>query len=262
MNAANYSISLAQLQERVASQQGYSLIPSQWSPNQAAAIKDIVDSGVARVYFPPPIDGKEIAVEWSFLRPEATLDLPQGSQQITMPEDFGYFVGDLCLATKPQVTSPWRIEWRNEGQIRHMYQITPGFIGPPRYACQIPLKGTGATEGQQYALLLYPIADQEYTITCVYSVAPEKLSGAFPYAYGGPQHRELYIESCLAVAEQRFDDMEGVHTAMFKQLLMAAISIDNRSKPQILGYNGNRNQRWYNKHLFAGAATYMGNSFN
>ena len=53
---------------------------------------------------------------------------------------------------------------------------------------------------------------------------PDYLSTPFPYAYGGAEHAETILESCLAVAELRLDDMAGPHNQQFMARLAASIS--------------------------------------
>ena len=49
---------------------------------------------------------------------------------------------------------------------------------------------------------------------------------------------EVYLESCLSIAEQRLNDDAGIHTEKFKVLLQAAIANDAASHaPHTLGYN-------------------------
>ena len=49
---------------------------------------------------------------------------------------------------------------------------------------------------------------------------------------------ELYIESCLAVAEQRINEQVGLHTQQYHMLLADAILRDSKRGPQILGQMG------------------------
>jgi hypothetical protein len=83
----------------------------------------------------------------------------------------------------------------------------------------------------------WPISDQTYTLTFAYYLNPDYLSGAFPFAYGGAQHAETLLESCLAIAEKILDDAATVHAAEFEKRLAVSMDLDRRTKPQNLGYN-------------------------
>jgi hypothetical protein len=160
---------------------------------------------------------------------------------------------------------PWLIQWRNEGALREMYAATPTMTGPPMLAALSPLKGTTGIAGQRFILHMFPAADQNYTLQAQYYINPDYLSGAFPFAYGGAPHAETILESCLAIAEQRRDDAMTVHTAKFKERLLASISMDRRLKPQKLGLNRDESdtRQWQRSdvHWWAPAATYNGTSF-
>ena len=266
---SSLSLQYQQLKAEVAETLGYGRGPdfndSVWNAAQIVDIDFCVASGLRCFYFPPGID-QDGSYDWSFLTPTVTLDLPAGTDIIPMPDDFGGFDGDVTLLTTGSNAMPWKIQWRNEAALRQMYAVTPTETGPPMFCAELPLKGTTGTQGQRWDMMLFPLADQDYTIQFAYYINPDYLSGAFPYAYGGAPHAETILESCLAIAEQRRDDAMSVHTAKFKERLQASISMDRRNKPQKLGRNRDRSDDigWNREdiHYAAGAATYNGNSFS
>lgn len=265
MSCASFAIMYDDLRVIIATHQGYSRIPAEWNSNQAYVVKDIVDSGIAQVYFPPPVNGEKVAPDWTFLKPESTITLLSGNSTLRLPDDFGSFAGPLTLQPNSSVQATWIIEWTNEGKLRQMQQESVTSTGPPRYACEIPLKEMSDPQGQRKAVMVFPTPDQNYTLQCVYSINPDRITGATPYCYGGPQYRELYIESCLAIAEQRFDDtLDGPHTAKFNMMLMGAVSADNKNRPQKLGYNGHveRGRRRFRQHSGQGQLLYNGQPFS
>lgn len=264
------SIQFSELQARVGSFMGWGRGAAYNDPaftnDQQFQIDGIVGSGLRNFYYPSSVDGQPSSYDWSFLHPTATALLPVAAQTVTLPDDFGGFEDKINLLTTTATAQPWDIQWRNEGLIRQMYAETPQMSGPPMYACQTPLKGTTGTQGQRWILLIFPAADQIYTLQFQYWINPDYLSGAFPFAYGGTQHSETILESCLAVAEVRLDDAMSVHTAKFKERLQASISVDRRNKPQKIGYNRDRSDQpsmtRQDVHWWAPAATYGGGSFN
>lgn len=240
MSGASFAITLEELRIIVASDRGYGLDPADWNERQTFVIDQVVTSAVAQVYFPPPVKGERLAPDWTFLKPITEVGLASGSQRIKMPADFGSVDGPIAVKTTATTSMPWWIEWRNENWILGLYQGAPALTGPPKFAAETVLRDHGAPVGQRRGLLIFPIADQDYVLQIKYSINPDRLSGACPYAYGGAQYRELYVASVYAVAEQQFDGVMGTATQKFDQMLLAAISQDNKNRPQKLGYNANR----------------------
>lgn len=238
---SSFAITYDELRIIIAVQQGYGRDPAGWNENQLYVINDVTTSGIAQVYFPPPINGERVAPDWTFLKPQSSIGLASGADSIRLPDDFGSFAGPITVQSSTSVSAPWEVQWTNEGKIRQLQQLEPSRTGPPLYVCEAPLRDINAPVGQRKSLMVFPTADANYTLDCVYSINPDRITGATPYCYGGPQYRELYIESCLAIAEQRFDDtLDGPHTTKFNMMLMGAVSADNKNRPQKLGYNGNR----------------------
>lgn len=241
-----------------------------WTPYQQSLLDDCVASGLRRFYWPEPMEGSDSSYDWSFMHPTASLPLASGASTINLPDDFGGFEGQVTVLSTSSTSMPWKIEWRNEALIREKYSVTPTMTGPPMFCAEVPLKGTTGTQGQRFQLLLFPLADQAYTLQVQYYVSPDFItSGTFPYAYGGATHTETILESCMAVFEERQDDMvpgTGPHGVAFRQRLAASVSMDRRNKPQKLGPNRDRSDLpdWQrgDTHFWQGAATYNGTTFN
>lgn len=261
-----------ELQARVSSYLGWGSGPnyggSAWSTQQQFELTGLLKSGLRSFYFPMAPDNS--IYDWSFLTPQAVLDLPAGQNIVNLPDDFNGFEGPLTLVTTSVTSRPWKLEWRNEGQLRLLYQSQPLETGPPIYAAQVPKKGVSALAGQRFELYVFPTADQEYTLSCRYSILPDYLSGNLPYAYGGAAHSETIYEACLAAAERNLDDIpkgQGPHSLAFSDRLMASIAMDSRHKPQKQGRNIDRSDSmdgyygsWHYWQEFQ--VTYDGNSFS
>lgn len=236
-----------------------------WTSRQQTSLDYIVKSGLRQFYYPPPIEGTATAYDWSFLKPTASLQLHQGLSVLVLPDDYGGLEGKITVQATASTTQPWCVEWENEGRVRQRFAVLPSMTGPPMFVAEQWLKqGPTTLKSQQAQLLVFPTADMDYTLQLPYYVNPDYLSNAAPYCYGGAQHSETIVESCLAIAEQRLDDTSGVHGAKFNERLSASIAMDRKSKPQRLGYNSDRSDRsdrdwpqwWY-----APVATYNGGSF-
>jgi hypothetical protein len=264
------AVTFAELESTISSFLGYGLGPNYgdqpWTNEQQVILDRLTKEAIHQVYVPPPLVQGGSPYDWSFLHPTAQADFPAGATLIQMPDDFGGFEGMMTLLSTAVTAQPWRIEWRNEGQLRAMFSQSPSITGPPMYAAPVWLKPISGTAGQRQAVLMFPAADQDYTLQFQYYLLPDFLSGAFPYVYGGAAHASLFKESALSIAEQWLDDEAGIHEAKFKERLAASIGMDRKSKPQKVGYNADRSDRpGFDRtlvHIWAPAATYNGQPFN
>ncbi len=237
-----------------------------YTGDQLSNVIDVSNSGYRQFLYPAVGGDAKLTYDWSFLKPTGSFVLASDSGVIPLPDDFGGFDGQITVVTSNVNSWPWRIDWRNEGTIREMFMTTPTFSGPPMYAACAVLKGTGATQGQRYQLLIYPQADQNYTLQAPYFVNPDALSDAFPYCLGGPQHTETTFAGVIAAAELFLDDNRGPRWEYFQERLQASIAADRKNKPQSLGYNrdGSDGMDLYwgrvNQHGWGPPVTYNGGS--
>lgn len=240
MSGASFAITLDELNIIVANDRGYSLNPKKWNEKQLYAINDIVVSGVANVYFPPAVGDEKVAPDWTWLKPISEIALKTGAKTLNLPDDFGNFNGGVSVKADATTSQPWWLQWRSDEKILDMYSVTPAMSGPPRFVADVASRIVQAPSGQLRQLMVFPLPDQDYILQVRYSINPDRLSGARPYAYGGAQYRELHIASALAVAERRYDLIDdGPATRHFNRMLVMAVSQDNKNRPQSLGYNGN-----------------------
>lgn len=211
-----------------------------WTNPQTIQINRCIASGLRQFYFPnPPYD-------WSFMAPVTTVVLPDNTSEIQMPDDFGGLDGVITLIN-PTTQCTWALRTQNEGAIREMYQVTPQAVGRPVAVAVRALRGTAATQGQRSELYFFPISDQEYNVQVKYYINPDALTPANPYPYGGMMHAETIRAAVLAAAEETLDDTQDTWAQKFQQRLMASVNVDRRSKPQVVGYNGDRSDlvgRW------------------
>jgi hypothetical protein len=216
-----------------------------WTTEQLNDIRTVLNSGLRQFYDPPPLEGiSPVSHEWSFLRPVATLTLPEDATEINLPDDFGGFSGQVTLSG--DTIRAFAIRHVGEGAIREQFALSPGRTGVPTFVAEVPVKGTSIDKGQRWKLSFFPGADQEYTIQVPYRIIPNALTSANPWVYGGEPHHETVLESCLAIAEERLDDlMNGPHSVKFRERLAASITRDRLNRPQFIGYNGdNSDARW------------------
>ncbi len=130
--------------------------------------------------------------------------------------------------------------------------------GYARYAA-IRYKSSDGTSGSRLQeILFHPEPDAYKILTYQYEIFQDKLSDSAPYPLGGMNFSELYVESCLAVAEQRSNDDLGLHTKLFQELLVDAVLRDGRHTAQNYGQVGNKDR----VHLQGFRRGYIGSSYS
>ena len=232
---------------------------SEWTDEQQLEIDSILKSGLANFYFPVPGPGQQI-YEWTFLRPWADLTLVADTQTVDLPDDFLSLDGLIYISSSDTSYCPLR----QRGDVRGLYAASPTASGTPEFVAVEPVRGTGHVEGQRWQLRLWPQPDSALTVRLRYNLIPEALTTLRPHVYGGAAHSETVLESCLAVAELRKDDLgRGPHAQAFRERLAASIATDRKNRPQWAGYNGDysdgrRDSRWRDPNLFRNPVTFDG----
>jgi len=227
------SITYSDLASEVAQYLGYSRSSAEWTTKQSNEIDRYVQSGIRQFYYPPAVSEVTAGYEWSFLKPATTVDTVADQGEIELPADFGRLIGDVYFSPEtgypsiPQVT---------QGDILRFRQKNAESARPQLVAIRFK-EGTGTT-GQRQEVMFYPTPDAVYTLHYQYEAFPYSLSYDRPYPLGGAKFSEVILESCLAVAEQRADNMQGTHYQRFAQLLADAVMRDQRHKASFFGQIG------------------------
>jgi hypothetical protein len=119
-------------------------------------------------------------------------------------------------------------------------------VESPRYAATRYLVSTGAI-GSRQEILFFPTPGRSPLLSYDYEAYCGSLTDALPYPLGGMQVAEVYIESCLALAESRINDELGIHAAQFQTLLIDAISRDRKRGAQNHGRMGHNENEWFDR---------------
>ena len=182
-----------------------------------------------------------------------------------LPDDFGRILGPFTFA---QADNSWyTCKVVGEARIRELRQRDHSSGGDPQFAA-IRAKAFTASTGTRQEVLFWPQVASSATVTYKYRVRPNKptstghddLTG--DYLYGGSDHSETILYSCLAEAERRVEDEKGPMWARFQECLASSVMFDSRdNRAEHLGYNGddsdgipifNRNRQF----LYSGQVTY------
>lgn len=238
MAESTLSVSYDDLKNAVGIFLGYGADSADWTAAQLAEIDRYVQSGVRRVYFPPSAEGIEEGYSWSFLQPTGTLATTADDSEQDLPDDFGRLIGDIAF--EPELFAP-TIVLVSIGKMLELRQGSES-TGRPLYAAIRNKESDDGTIGQRKEIMWWPIPDATYTLYYQYEAFTGKLSDTNQYPLGGMRHSELYIESCLAVAEQQANDESGLHSSAFFRMLAAGISQDRKQGARFFGPMGSGDQ--------------------
>jgi hypothetical protein len=229
-----------ELRQRVAFDRGFGAEKTNWTPEQITILEMVMRSGARLFYKPRPVSGPPH--EWSFLKPPFDLLLPALQDDVDLPADFGFLVGDLYFVDP---TTWWSvpIERKNDGEIMLFRQRGPNITSRPTFCATVPNEGPGVTKGQRSVLMLYPRPNQDYMVQGRYSVLPEALEPSHPHPYGGAAHAETLIQACLAASEQ-LNGTPGPHSAHFAECLASSIEYDRRVVTQSIDNKDGRRRGW------------------
>lgn len=222
--AASYS----SLKSEVATFLGYD--PAHLTEGQAAQIDGYIQSGIRNFYYPPKTaEGVDEHFEWSFIRQAGSVAAEAGVSSYSLPDGFGRIAGQIEVADDIGPTIPI-IPYGELMQMR-----SRGIVGRPRFAAVAAAQAFGS-RGQSKTIYLFPTPDKAYTLNFVCDADTGKIDAVSrPFPLGGAMFAELVTESCLAVAEQRANDEEGLHSKKFAELLVSMIARDRKSSAQCFG---------------------------
>lgn len=200
-----------------------------WQSRQQTNIDQCIKGGMRKLYY--------CGYDWSFLKPWTSVTLASGAQTVSLPNDFGGLEGPTVVVSASGESGHCPVPVT--GDVRHLYAKDPSATGRPQCVAQDPLKGSSQEHGPKVQLMVFPEADQAYTLQFAYYLNPVFLSGSQPYAYGGPMHAETLLQACKATAEIDIDGLhQGPQFNEFMRLLEVSKRVDARLKPSLLGYNG------------------------
>ena len=152
-----------------------------------------------------------------------------------LPDNFGRLIGTLHY---PEAAYRHTIQIVPASRIVDMYAYS-NLTDDPTYAA-VRYKADDGSYGQRQELLLFPTPTAPWTLSYEYEAYSGALSDDFPYPLGGMQLAELYIESCLALAETRINDAIGQHAQQFSVLLIDAVARDRKRGAQRYGAMGHK----------------------
>ena len=234
MAESSLSLGVVEFRKEVGFYLGYGRTSANWTVGQLAEINGIIQSGVRRVYYPPAVNADTIGYEWSWLRPTKTLAITSADGDYDLPDDFGRLIGAIHYPLDEHRAS---IVIVSIGKLLAMRSYSD-LSDAPKFAA-IRYKASAGTTGQRQEVLFYPTPNAAWTLIYEYEAYSGALTDSYPYPLGGMQLSELYVESCLAVAESRINDEIGQHGQQYQTLLLDAIARDRKRGARVYGQMGN-----------------------
>ena len=226
------------LRQRVGFELAFRRDSDAWTSEESAAVDDCVQSGIRQFYWPPPMQG--VQHTWTFLKPTVVLALAASTSEVDLPDTCGGLEGQPTIETSANYYRPLRVV--GEGMIRRWRSESPSITGTPQCVAELPLQATGLS-GQKFKLLLFPTTDIAYSLRCRYRVLPNMVTRAAGYPWGGAEHAETILASCLAVAERRVKGEAGICQQAWLERLAASVALDQRRTADFLGYAGDPGPR-------------------
>ncbi len=212
-----------------------------WNSRHTTELQAIVPQGLQQFYTPPPTTQGGESYRWSFMRPIRTLTIPSGTREALLPDDFGGFEASYVYIRTGENSAVVPARVCGDQAIADAYARNINMTGRPRLVADQWMPGTTSTRSQRAKMVFFPEADADYTMEVQYYILGEALTTTHPYAYGGSNHRNTVMQSCLAVAETKIDGlppMQGPQWQLFMMYLATSISVDQRRKSRTVGYNG------------------------
>lgn len=253
MAESSLSISYSDLMLEVAAYLGYGNSPEDWTTGQRNEVDRYIQAGIRQFYYPPAVNGLN-AHEWSFLQPHAELTITADEEATELPADLGRVLGDFFHAAESYLPSVVQV---SESRIMS-FRAKNNESGTPKFAHVRYKAGTTETAGQRLEVLWYPKPDKDYKLNFSYEAYSGKLTTERPYPLGGMKYAELVTESCLAIAEQRANDENSLHTRRFQELLAAAVKLDERQGARYYGQMGGGESNYAVPRMRSGEVYYKG----
>lgn len=237
-------ITCGQLRREVGRYLGFDRNPANWNANETQDVWDVIDSGLRQFYRPPRIEGEVMSHQWSFLRPQLTIQIEADKDDYELPEDFAGLIDKLYYVSDDSAICPIQIV--NEGRILQLRQATLYNTNhsDPRYAAITPLKSDSIHQ-QRYRLMIWPRPDASRTLRANYYARQSAMRDDNAVPLGASEHAQAILASCLAAAESHLDDDPGGRKWQeFMVQVKASMDFDRRVNAASLGYNGDKSSSY------------------
>lgn len=160
-----------------------------------------------------------------------------------MPSGFDSFEGGLTFPPSASLLER-HLDKVDEYQIRYLTQ-RDNVPAPPRKYARVT-NTFDPTAGSAWSVQLWPVPDNEYTLTGIATVRPTMIDATNLYPIGAEILANVLMESCLAAAERNVQLLDArspdaVHNQILDKVLTAAIAQDrDHASPDTVGVDHGR----------------------
>lgn len=223
---ANLRLQYSDVYKEVSRFLGWGISPSGQNLTDAKAI---THAGYRKFLYPINVlNAKQHT--WSFMVKNSALDLYANRWQYVLPLDF-----ERIHTTFTYSDDDGYMQLRHVSASFLMNQkAVAESTGAPSYYCIQP-GAYDAEHGQHWEAWFYETPSQAYTLKYSYILRPLQLVNDTDYFIGSDFASEAIMESALAVAELRWDGVQGVHAAEADKLIQQLIMSDTVITPAFHG---------------------------
>lgn len=222
---------------------GYGRTYANMSSKQQARVDEALASGLRNFYIPALLKNGLPPHEWTFLKPVISISLIASDYDYDLPDNFISFDPGARVTYASSDNADCPIQETSEGRIRTLRMSQAiAVTGAPQYWAHRPKAGTptGTTAGQRHEIIFFPTPEASYTVSARVKIAADVMTDAQSYPYGGMQHAETLMASCLAAFERLYNDNQTKWQDIFAERLLASVQADLQNAPASLGYNGDK----------------------
>lgn len=231
MAESTLSMTFADLYQEVSDSLGTGLAPT---GDALTRVKKRVNDGYRR-FLSGAMPNQQPHV-WSFLKTTATLILVAGTFNVALPDGFQELIGRPKYDTDQSIAGELREATVDE--IYDLRQANNNQSGVPHLYAIRTAAATAATVSTRFELVTFPTPIAAYHLVYTYRTVGTRLALATDVPLGAQLHSDTILQAALAAAEQRQDDVIGVHTKLFYEKMASSIAMDRRTLPKNLGYVG------------------------
>lgn len=223
---SNLKLSFSDCYKEVSRFLGWEIAPS---GQQLIDAKAVTHAGYRKFLYPiSAVTGKQHT--WSFMVKHTALDITGNKWQYTLPVDFERMHMPFAYSEDDQYM---QLRHVSASTVLNNRSLSESSGAPSCYSIQPGLYD--AEHGQNWEVWFYETPSQAYTLKYAYIIRPQQLVNDTDYFIGGDFASEAILESALAVAELRWDGVQGVHTAEADKLIQQLILSDTVIRPSFHG---------------------------
>lgn len=246
--AVSYDI----IRREIGRELGWPRDPASWTADQVKDAADMIAAGCRSAYYPPS------GWQWRFLNINFELELEGGTTEYDLPDDFAALVGNLQFQEEDGTWTSVTIVPDQRIRVREQNTGSSAVSGFPLEASLRWTRPT-SSEGTRAVLVVWPEPSGDYTLKGQCLVQPNTVSSSGRYPYGHVAFQECLLNAILMQCERKLGENDGKYANAFRESLIAAQKVDERTLPDTLGYNGDGSDSpWTKRDFWPGRVLYDG----